>query len=114
MRSLALFLLFLFVTQATLGGATPRNSTNKDVYHDNWIDLNKNGHMDIYENQKAPIDQRVEDLLNQMTLEEKIDLLGGVDGFFIRGVPRLNFTRLKMADGPIGVRNFGPASTMAV
>jgi beta-glucosidase len=48
-----------------------------------------------------------------MTLEEKIDLLGGVDGFFIRDVPRLNLPRLKMADGPIGIRNFGPATAFA-
>jgi len=48
-----------------------------------------------------------------MTLEEKLDLLGGVDGFFIRDVPRLNLPRLKMADGPVGVRNFGPATAFA-
>src|ERR671939_135643 len=48
-----------------------------------------------------------------MTLEEKIDMLGGVDGFFIRSVPRLGLPRLKMADGPLGVRNFGPATAMA-
>src|SRR5712691_3159789 len=59
------------------------------------------------------IDRRVDSILSQMTLEEKIDLLGGVDGFFIRGIPRLNLARLKMADGPIGVRNCGPATTMA-
>src|SRR5437660_6704035 len=113
MRGLALVLLFLFVTQATLGLATPRNSTKKDIYHGAWIDLNRNGRVDVYEDQQAPIDRRVEDLLSQMTLEEKIDLIGGVDGFFIRGVPRLSLPRLKMADGPIGVRNFGPATTMA-
>ena len=39
-------------------------------------------------------------------------MLGGVDGFFIRDVPRLKLPRLKMADGPIGVRNFGPATAM--
>src|SRR4030095_2727787 len=61
----------------------------------------------------AEIERRVDALLTQMTLEEKIDLLGGVDSFFIRGVPRLKFPRLKMADGPIGVRNFGPATAMA-
>jgi beta-glucosidase len=48
-----------------------------------------------------------------MTLQEKIDLLGGVDGFFVRGVPRLGVPRLRMADGPLGVRNFGPATAMA-
>ncbi len=59
------------------------------------------------------LENRVNSLLGQMTLEEKIDLLGGVDGFFIRAVPRVGLPRLKMADGPIGVRNFGPATAMA-
>jgi len=57
-------------------------------------------------------EQRVESILRRMTLVEKIDLLGGVDDFFIRGVPRLGLPRLKMADGPVGVRNFGPATAM--
>jgi beta-glucosidase len=48
-----------------------------------------------------------------MTIEEKIDLLGGVEGFYVRGVPRLGVRRFKMADGPLGVRNYGPATTMA-
>ena len=58
-------------------------------------------------------EQRVQSILSQMTLEEKIDLLGGVDGFFIRDVSRLKLPRFRMADGPIGVRNFGPATAMA-
>lgn len=61
----------------------------------------------------ADVEQRVEALLKQLTLEEKIDLLGGTDGFFIRDVPRLKLPRLRMADGPLGVRNFGPATAMA-
>jgi len=61
----------------------------------------------------AELERRVDSILNQMTLEEKIDLLGGVDGFFIRDIPRLNWPRLKMADGPVGVRNFGPATAFA-
>lgn len=61
----------------------------------------------------ADIENRVDSILGQMTLEEKIDLLGGVDDFYVRGVPRLNVPRLKMADGPLGVRNYGPATTMA-
>src|SRR6266850_3058513 len=59
------------------------------------------------------LERRVESILSQMTLEEKLDLLGGVDGFFIRDIPRLNWPRLKMADGPVGVRNFGPATAFA-
>src|SRR5438445_2800481 len=61
----------------------------------------------------ATVERRVESLLNKMTLEEKIDMLGGVDSFFIRGIPRIGLPRLKMADGPIGVRNYGPATAMA-
>jgi beta-glucosidase len=50
----------------------PHNQSNKkDIYHSGWIDLNKNGRMDTYENPKADIEQRVNDLLSQMTLEEK-------------------------------------------
>src|SRR5438874_3124774 len=48
-----------------------------------------------------------------MTLQQKIDILGGVDDFYIRDFPDLGLPRLKMADGPLGVRNFGPATAMA-
>ncbi|MBQ8471845.1 MAG: glycoside hydrolase family 3 C-terminal domain-containing protein [Alistipes sp.] len=41
------------------------------IYHDGWIDFNKNGRMDIYEDASAETDARIEDLLAQMTLEEK-------------------------------------------
>lgn len=61
----------------------------------------------------ADVERRVESILSQMTLEEKLDMIGGTDGFFIRDLPRLGLPRLKMADGPLGVRNFGPATTMA-
>ncbi len=59
------------------------------------------------------IEHRVETILQQMTLEEKIDVIGGVDDMFVRGVPRLGVPRLKMADGPFGVRHFGPSTAMA-
>ena len=61
----------------------------------------------------AEIERRVESILGRMTLEEKIDILGGVDGFFIRELQRLGIPRMKMADGPLGVRNFGPATAFA-
>jgi beta-glucosidase len=59
------------------------------------------------------VDRRVESILAKMTLEEKIDYVGGVDGFFVRDIPKAGVPRLKMADGPLGVRNFGPATAMA-
>lgn len=44
---------------------------SKSIYHKGWIDFNKNGVMDIYEDPKAPLEDRVQDLLSQMTLDEK-------------------------------------------
>lgn len=43
----------------------------KEIYHKGWIDFNKNGVKDVYEAPSAPIDSRIEDLLSQMTMEEK-------------------------------------------
>lgn len=40
-----------------------------------YRDLNKNGRLDPYEDQRRPLEERVEDLLTQMTLEEKAGLL---------------------------------------
>ena len=50
---------------------TSHQSPRKDIYHPGWIDLNKNGRMDVYENPKVDIETRITDLLSQMTLEEK-------------------------------------------
>lgn len=43
-----------------------------EMYHKGWIDFNKNGIKDIYEDPAATLDARIENLLQQMTLEEKI------------------------------------------
>ena len=43
----------------------------KSIYWQGWIDLNKNGKMDPYENPKLPVKERMTNLLSQMTLEEK-------------------------------------------
>ncbi|MFP5122200.1 MULTISPECIES: glycoside hydrolase family 3 N-terminal domain-containing protein [Bacteroides] len=42
-----------------------------EMYHKGWIDFNKNGIKDIYEDPAATFDARIENLLQQMTLEEK-------------------------------------------
>jgi beta-glucosidase len=59
------------------------------------------------------IEDKVNAILSKMTLEEKIDLLGGVNEFDVRGFPDLGLPLLHTADGPIGVRNDGPATAMA-
>src|SRR5881275_3583136 len=43
----------------------------KTIYHKGWIDFNKNGKMDLFEDPSQPVNKRVEDLLSQMNLEEK-------------------------------------------
>ena len=63
-HTLSVAINFLFCTP--ISGGTPDG-----IYHKGWIDFNKNGKMDLYENPKAPLEDRVQDLLSQMTLEEK-------------------------------------------
>lgn len=41
------------------------------MYKKGWIDFNKNGKLDVYEDPAAPLDERIEDLLSQMNLDEK-------------------------------------------
>jgi beta-glucosidase len=45
------------------------------IYHAGWIDLDKNGRKDIYEDPSQPVAKRVDNLLKQMTLDEKIGQL---------------------------------------
>src|SRR5260221_9514376 len=64
--------LILITVLAGSGLLAQRPGVNrKNIYHDAWTDLNKNGGMDVYEDPKAPIERGVEDLLAQMNLDEK-------------------------------------------
>ncbi|HKJ43704.1 MAG TPA: glycoside hydrolase family 3 N-terminal domain-containing protein, partial [Sunxiuqinia sp.] len=54
---------------------------NKALYHKGWIDLNKNGKMDPYENPALDVELRITDLLSRMTLEEKTCQLATLYGY---------------------------------
>jgi beta-glucosidase len=54
----------------------------------------------------AADEKRIETLLSQLTIDEKIDLLGGDEtGFSSKGVARLGIPAIRMSDGPVGVRD---------
>jgi len=88
------FSIFLFLLWATLSKAQTIDSRvpspkelvryripKNKIYHQGWTDLNKNGKMDIYENPKANIDDRIEDLLKQMNLDEKTCQMATLYGY---------------------------------
>jgi len=67
-----------------------------------------------YRDSTLSITQRVADLMGRMTLEEKITLCGGVDTWFINGIPRLGIPKVAMADGSTtGVKgSFGTGTVL--
>lgn len=86
-----------------------------------FLDRNGNGQLDIYEDERKSIEERAEDLLSQMTMEEKIHLLKGSGmasgigmvkpGEGIPGAvgtivptPRLGIPTVYLSDGPAGLR----------
>jgi len=86
-----------------------------------FMDRNGNGKLDIYEDDRIPIDERVEDALSKMTIKEKIHLLKGSglasamgrveSGEGIPGAvgtivptPGLGLPTIYLSDGPAGLR----------
>jgi len=55
--------------------------TNGSIYYNGWIDFNKNGKMDVFENPKEPIQNRIFDLLLQMTIDEKTNQCATLYGY---------------------------------
>jgi beta-glucosidase len=56
------------------------------------------------------VERRVDAILSKMTLDEKLTIIGGIDDFYIRGLPRLGLPALRMSDGPLGVHDYGPTT----
>lgn len=71
----AMCLVFLFSNQSYAQTKAIK------IYHKDWIDFNKNGKKDVFEDQSKQIDLRVQDLLSQMNLNEKTCQLATLYGY---------------------------------
>lgn len=58
----------------------------------------------------AEIEKRIEALLDKLTLEEKITLIGGTNNLYTSPIPRVGIPSLRMSAGPTGVHDFEPAT----
>ncbi|WP_406683290.1 glycoside hydrolase family 3 C-terminal domain-containing protein [Seonamhaeicola sp. MEBiC1930] len=67
----------VFVVFLLLGMKT----TDKSIYHKDWIDFNKNGEKDTYEDSKEPLESRVQNLISLMNVNEKTCQLTTLYGF---------------------------------
>jgi beta-glucosidase len=82
-RSFAIALVLIFLTQSAIAQVPPSNTD---------------------------IEKRVDSILSKMTLDEKLEIIGGINDFFTRPNPRLGIPALKMSDGPMGVHDYGLAT----
>jgi beta-glucosidase len=77
---LAIAIVLLFITQFGMAQATPP---------------------------KPEVEKRVDSILGKMTTDEKLEIIGGINDFYTRPIPRLGVPSLRMSDGPMGVHDYG-------
>ena len=58
------------------------------------------------------VEQRAKEIVSKMTLQEKIEYISGYTSFSLRAIPRLGIPEIRLADGPQGIRNHAPKSTL--
>ncbi len=70
-----------FLTTVACCASLSLFAQTSSIYKKGWIDFNKNGRKDVFEDPTQPVDKRVDDLLAQMTLEEKTCQLATLYGY---------------------------------
>jgi beta-glucosidase len=56
------------------------------------------------------IEAQAHAMVAKLTLEQKVELLGGVENMFTRPMPAIELPRFKMSDASVGVRTWGPTT----
>ena len=59
------------------------------------------------------IEAKAHAMIAKLTLEQKIVLIGGVDGMYTNAMPSIGLPRFKMSDASVGVRTWGPTTAYA-
>lgn len=93
MKKNAIIILLVFIGFTTFA----QNPANVSTGLENYPFRNKN----------LSVEERTTDLVNRMTLEEKIDLLAGYKDFYLHPCERLGVPAFKLADGPLGLSSWG-------
>ena len=97
------FFIFIFICATFFG------------FYNSGINIKENKNIDvediIFSALNDSIEQRIDDLLNQMTIDEKCAQLYGIGIMDTADNNRLGIPGFKMADGPHGVRGFGSATS---
>jgi beta-glucosidase len=59
------------------------------------------------------IEAKAQAMAAKLTLEQKIELIGGMDDMYTHAMPSIGLPRLKMSDASVGVRTWGPTTAYA-
>ena len=69
-----------------------------------WVVSSVTAQAQMYPSQLLGHETEIDNIIRQMTLEEKIDILHGKNMFSSAGIPRLGIADVEYADGPFGIR----------
>jgi beta-glucosidase len=69
-----------------------------------WVVSSVTAQAQMYPSQLLGHETEIDNIIRQMTLEEKIDMLHGKNMFSSAGIPRLGIADVEYADGPFGIR----------
>lgn len=81
MKSALLLIAFLTGSFTIKQAASQAFKPMNQIYKKSWIDLNKNGEKDVYEDPSQPLELRIKDLVSQMSLEEKTAQMATLYGY---------------------------------